>query len=706
MTWLTPVLGGIAAGIAIPALIILYFLKLRRRDLEISTTLLWKRAIEDLQANAPFQKLRRNLLLLLQLLVLAAALLAIAQPQIQGTQVSGGKHVILIDNSASSQTLDETDDAGRPITRLERAKLEAIALVESLQEPGFFSKRADEAMVLAFNTEPNILQHFSSDKRALKAAIESIRSTDRPSRLVPAVKLIGEYAPRDLFTEEQPDGQFATYERPRKRIGTIHIYTDGQLPDAADAQFGPLDDVVYEALGDDATENVGITSLRAGRDFNDPTQLAICVGLSSNAPRQTTFDLELIIDGSVTEIKTVTMPPAEPGPVDPDAPGPPRLRPSTGGVIFELDQPRGVVAAVRVRAADGSPPDSFSVDDRAWLVIPPAKQLAVAVVTTGNLFIADAIAGFPFSRLDTLSPSQYERVIDEGKVGDYDVVILDGYLPDAGDDAPIGLPPGRFLIFNAVPQSHETMIDAGTLDEIGVIIDWKHNHPALRGLSLSSLYIFKSRAVTLPEDSTATVLAYAAVETQNIPAILEVATAETRAIVVPFDVAQSSWGFDLSWVVFLLSTVQYLGEAGSTGIGQSIQPGRQITDRIPAGAQEVSVRTPDDRTVAIVPADDGSIIFGPIYDTGIYTVSWKGAARADDVQSGSRVSRAYAANLIDPAESNVATAHLRTAQGDHAAQSAADEDIQSPKRLWPWLILAALVISLFEWYIYNRKVYV
>ena len=54
MTWLTPGLAAIAAMFAVPTLLILYFLKLRRRDMEVSTTLLWRKAIQDLQANAPF----------------------------------------------------------------------------------------------------------------------------------------------------------------------------------------------------------------------------------------------------------------------------------------------------------------------------------------------------------------------------------------------------------------------------------------------------------------------------------------------------------------------------------------------------------------------------------------------------------------------------------------------------------------------------
>ncbi len=80
MEWLTPLTAIYAAAVSVPLLLLLYFLKLKRREQIVSSTLLWKRAVQDLQVNAPFQRIRHNILLLLQLLMLLAILLAVAGP--------------------------------------------------------------------------------------------------------------------------------------------------------------------------------------------------------------------------------------------------------------------------------------------------------------------------------------------------------------------------------------------------------------------------------------------------------------------------------------------------------------------------------------------------------------------------------------------------------------------------------------------------
>src|SRR6266496_1841235 len=110
MSWFPTFLNGwsaaIAGAIVIPSLLILYFLKLRRREFTVPSTLLWKKAIQDLQVNAPFQRLRKNLLLLLQMLLLLLLVLAFARPVTNYTQGAGKLAVIAIDRSASMSAAD------------------------------------------------------------------------------------------------------------------------------------------------------------------------------------------------------------------------------------------------------------------------------------------------------------------------------------------------------------------------------------------------------------------------------------------------------------------------------------------------------------------------------------------------------------------------------------------------------------------------
>src|SRR5579875_65833 len=87
------VLAGVPVGI-----IALYFLKLRRRPVQVPSTLLWRRSLEDLHVNSLFQRLRRNLLLFLQLLAVLLAMLALTGPRIKGTSGQGQRYVIAIDN--------------------------------------------------------------------------------------------------------------------------------------------------------------------------------------------------------------------------------------------------------------------------------------------------------------------------------------------------------------------------------------------------------------------------------------------------------------------------------------------------------------------------------------------------------------------------------------------------------------------------------
>ena len=78
MNFLAPL--GLALGLLLPVIVALYLLKLRRTERPVSSTYLWRKMVRDVEANAPWQKLKPNLLLLLQLLFLIALILGIARP--------------------------------------------------------------------------------------------------------------------------------------------------------------------------------------------------------------------------------------------------------------------------------------------------------------------------------------------------------------------------------------------------------------------------------------------------------------------------------------------------------------------------------------------------------------------------------------------------------------------------------------------------
>src|SRR5258706_5571703 len=148
--------AAIAAGIVVPSLLLLYFLKLRRREMLISSTLLGKKAIQDLPVNAPFQRLRKNLLLLLQMLLLLLLALAFARPVMNYTQGAGKLTVIAIDRSAS---MSAADVDGR--RRIDEAKRLARELVDSMGKDA-------SAMIIAFDDGADIIRSFTSDHSLLK----------------------------------------------------------------------------------------------------------------------------------------------------------------------------------------------------------------------------------------------------------------------------------------------------------------------------------------------------------------------------------------------------------------------------------------------------------------------------------------------------------------------------------------------------------
>src|SRR6267142_2226781 len=108
-----------------PLILLLYFLRLKRKPLQVPSTFLWRKSIEDLHVNSLFQWLRENVLLLLQVLTVLTLIYALMAFRFHGRATEGKHYILMIDNSASMAATDVTP------SRLHRAKQEALDTIDA-----------------------------------------------------------------------------------------------------------------------------------------------------------------------------------------------------------------------------------------------------------------------------------------------------------------------------------------------------------------------------------------------------------------------------------------------------------------------------------------------------------------------------------------------------------------------------------------------
>src|SRR5438270_2397842 len=150
----------ILSVLAVP-IILMYVLKLRRQEHLVPSTFLWQHALEDLQADAPWQRLRFNILLLLQLLALAAVVLSLALPAYSRSHVIAGDLVVIVDESYGMQAHDA--HPSRFATALTRAQ----TLSSELGSNNVMS-------VIGMSAQPRLAIAESGDAGAISRAIDGL----------------------------------------------------------------------------------------------------------------------------------------------------------------------------------------------------------------------------------------------------------------------------------------------------------------------------------------------------------------------------------------------------------------------------------------------------------------------------------------------------------------------------------------------------
>ena len=255
MNFLEP-LGLIGLAALIP-IIALYFLKLKREERVVPSTLLWKKVLDDLQVNSPFQRLKYSLLLLLQLLLVALLGFALARPYLSLAGYAGHKTILLLDTSASMATRDA--GAGGKLARFEAAIRDAQAKVEDLRQN-------DEMAIVAFDKDVRQLSKFTSDRALLKQILSDLQPRDMETNAEEAFEtaLALSEGQQNVQVLVLSDGCFGPVKMLKEQKEAAH----GNLEDSAGANATKmlnlrLSNFRFVSYGSDTSENAAITQIDA-----------------------------------------------------------------------------------------------------------------------------------------------------------------------------------------------------------------------------------------------------------------------------------------------------------------------------------------------------------------------------------------------------------------------------------------------------------
>jgi hypothetical protein len=175
--------------------VLLYVLRLKRREHVVSSTMLWQSALRDLQANSPWQKLRSSLLMWLQIAFLVLAVLALVRPALRCSRPA--------DKTSRLSLMLRVDGCHRcEPSRFERRACEANRLINALST-------GDSATVISAGSQTRVLASLTSDKNVLKRAISGAGTQDTNANLREAIVLAGRFCAAKTRTRAARKSMFS-----------------------------------------------------------------------------------------------------------------------------------------------------------------------------------------------------------------------------------------------------------------------------------------------------------------------------------------------------------------------------------------------------------------------------------------------------------------------------------------------------------------
>ena len=646
---------------AVPPLIVaLYFLKLKRQPLEVPSTYLWQRTIEDLHVNSLWQRLRQSLLLLLQLLLVAMIMFACLRPSWHGTKLVGDRFIFVVDTSASMGATD----LGQ--SRLDVAKEKITTMIEQMDSD-------DVAMIISFSEAAQVEQAFTDNRRLLRRRVAAIEPTYRTSQIDEALRAAAGLANPADSREGQQDVTSVAEALP----ADLYIFSDGKIPYVKEFSLGNLKPH-FVRIGSDDCSNVAIVAFGSSRNPDRPDRLQAYARVEHFAnpsiPEQELGEMALNVDIYLDDVH-----------VDRQA-----VQLTAGGAAgleFELEDVESGTLKLEIDKKD-----DLSADNYAYATINVPRPAKVLLVTPGNDALQMSLTTEQSLKLAKVSvedsailfEARYHAAAESGV---YDLIIYDQCRPTE-------MPASNTLFIGSLPPSESwTASEKQSLPQVD---DIDRAHPIMQFVELANVRIAEGVALKPPPGANVLI-------DSDIGPVFAIAPREGfEDAVLGFEilntdagVANTDWPIRVSFPLFVSNLLEYMGGTGFQALGrQSVQPGQPVSLRTDLDVTTIQVEDPRGKKSTVPRAGRGQFVFGETNDIGVYAVR---------ENKKTKVPQRFSVNLFDSAESNIWPQDKISIFNTTVSRQLTREPTRN--EAWKYILIGALTVLLLEWYIFNRRVY-
>ncbi|REK76607.1 vWA domain-containing protein [Paenibacillus paeoniae] len=631
---------------------LMYILRKTYRDTEVASHLLWRRLLQEQEANRPWQRLRSRWLLLLQLLAASLLVLALMEPVILRPSSPSERAVIIIDRSASMTAVAEIEAASQLTTKFELAVDEA---------KNWIDRQPDNRLITVIATGAVPVEIVSSERnrQVLRDALD-------------------ELTPYFGLTDHVAALSLADSLHQGKDGGATVVFTDGQWRDAEEANglqlYHPLQIVT---VGSNLPNwNGSILHFGIRPDINEPGSYHAAVTIRNDGELEREFTIEIYSGYADRPLERAAVRSID------IAPG------EWGSIELSGLPPAAYYKAQLLPAIDRIPMDNVAY---GFPVVQGGSH-ALVVSTEGNLFLEKALllsGVIPVKiNVDSTPPS---GELAEG----IDWIVIDGAYERLKDDerwSKLLADKPLWLIDHPDEKDKRSAVPNNAIVQT-------QEHPLLSFITFSDTHIGRMNRLS-PEDGDwgDTVLTYG-----DVPAILAGQMEGKPRLRYTFKLQDTDLPLRPEFPVLVFQSSQWMnggmqGDLGSVSAGEmlSLSLHAEIDRAEWEGVEWSDVRK--ERKGQLLPVDIGSMIEAPGIP-GLYRLlEW---SEQGDLLASRYLSVSAHPDELQPApELQLSSLSLGEVQ---KGESGIDHDSPLvPQSLLPWAIVLILMLLLTEWEVYRR----